>query len=218
MEALVYELGRINVPIKKAEVGPVSKRDFTEASTNAVPENKIIIAFNVPVDVKDFQDVKVIENRVIYSIKDDLLKAREEIRQKEVEEKRKAMTFPCKLLVMEGNVFRISKPAIFGVRVLGGKLRSRTQLMKIDGSSVGPVKSIRTGEQSLEEASQGEEVAIAMDGITVGRQIKEGDVLYSDINERDFRLLKEENLNVDENMIMEEIKSLRRKTSPFWGS
>ncbi|MCL5930823.1 MAG: translation initiation factor IF-2 [Candidatus Thermoplasmatota archaeon] len=218
LEALVYELGRINVPIKKAEVGPVSKRDFTEASTNAVPENKIIIAFNVPVDVKDFQDVKVIENRVIYSIKDDLLKAREEIRQKEVEEKRKAMTFPCKLLVMEGNVFRISKPAIFGVRVLGGKLRSRTQLMKIDGSSVGPVKSIRTGEQSLEEASQGEEVAIAMDGITVGRQIKEGDVLYSDINERDFRLLKEENLNVDENMIMEEIKSLRRKTSPFWGS
>ena len=64
----------------------------------------------------------------------------------------------------------------------------------------------------------GEEVAIAMEGITVGRQIKEGDVLYSDINERDFRLLKEENLNVDENMIMEEIKNLRRKTSPFWGS
>jgi translation initiation factor 5B len=218
LEALVYELGRINVPIKKAEVGPVSKRDFTEASTNSVPENKIIIAFNVPVEVKDFQDVKVIENRVIYSIKDDLVKAREEIRQKEVEEKRKAMTFPCKLLVMEGNVFRISKPAIFGVRVLGGKLRARTQLMKIDGTSVGPVKSIRTGEQSLEEAGQGEEVAIAMDGITVGRQIKEGDVLYSDINERDFRILKEENLNVDENMIMEEIKSLRRKTSPFWGS
>ncbi|MGC8618222.1 MAG: translation initiation factor IF-2 [Thermoplasmata archaeon] len=218
LEALVYELGRINVPIKKAEVGPVSKRDFTEASTNAVPENKIIIAFNVPVEVKDFQDVKVIENRVIYSIKDDLVKAREEIRQKEVEEKRRAMTFPCKLLVMEGNVFRISKPAIFGVRVLGGKLRVRTQLMKMDGSNVGPVKSIRTGEQSLDEASQGEEVAIAMDGITVGRQIKEGDVLYSDINERDFRLLKEENLNMDENMIMEEIKSLRRKTSPFWGS
>jgi len=218
LEALVYELGRINVHIKKAEVGPVSKRDFTEASTNSVPENKIIIAFNVPVEVKDFQDVKVIENRVIYSIKDDLVKAREEIRQKEVEEKRKAMTFPCKLLVMEGNVFRISKPAIFGVRVLGGKLRARTQLMKIDGTSVGPVKSIRTGEQSLEEAGQGEEVAIAMDGITVGRQIKEGDVLYSDINERDFRILKEENLNVDENMIMEEIKSLRRKTSPFWGS
>ena len=218
LEALVYELGRINVPIKKAEVGPVSKRDFTEASTNSVPENKIIIAFNVPVEVKDFQDVKVIENRVIYSIKDDLVKAREEIKQKEVEEKRKAMTFPCKLLVMEGNVFRISKPAIFGVRVLGGKLRARTQLMKIDGTSVGPVKSIRTGEQSLEEAGQGEEVAIAMDGITVGRQIKEGEVLYSDINERDFRILKEENLNVDENMIMEEIKSLRRKTSPFWGS
>ncbi|MEM0133704.1 MAG: translation initiation factor IF-2 [Thermoplasmatales archaeon] len=218
LEALVYELGRINIPIKKAEVGPVSKRDVTEASTNSVPENKIIIAFNVPIEVKDLQDVKVIENKIIYSIKDDLINAREEIKQKGLEEKRRALTFPCKLLVMEGNVFRISKPAIFGVRILGGKLRVRTQMMKIDGMNVGPVRSIRTGEQSLDEASQGDEVAIAMEGITMGRQIKEGDVLYSDINERDFRLLKQENLNTDEEMIMEEIKSLRRKANPFWGS
>jgi translation initiation factor 5B len=218
LEALVYELSRINVPIKKAEVGPVSKRDFTDAGTNSVPENRIIIAFNVPVEVKDFQDVRIIENKIIYSIKDDLVKTREEIKQRELEQKRKAMTFPCKLLVMEGNVFRISKPAIFGVRIIGGKLRVRTQLMKIDGSNVGPVKSIRTGEQSLDEANQGDEVAIAMDNITVGRQIREGDILYSDINERDFRLLKEENLNIDENMIMDDIKNLRRKTSPFWGS
>ncbi len=218
LEALVYELGRINVPIKKAEVGPVSKRDITDAATNSVPENKIIIAFNVPVEVKEYSEVKVIENKVIYSIKDDLIKTREEITQRELEEKRKAFTFPCKLLILEGNVFRISKPAIFGVRILGGKLRVKTQLMKIDGNNVGPVKSIRTGEQSLQEANQGDEVAIAMDGITIGRQLKEGDVLYSDINERDFRILKEENLNTDEGMIMDDIKNLRRKTSPFWGS
>ena len=218
LEALVYELGRINVPIKKAEVGPVSKRDITDAATNSVPENKIIIAFNVPVEVKEYSEVKVIENKVIYSIKDDLIEAREEIIRRELEEKRKAFTFPCKLLILEGNVFRISKPAIFGVRILGGKLRVKTQLMKIDGNNVGPVKSIRTGEQSLQEANQGDEVAIAMDGITIGRQLKEGDVLYSDINERDFRILKDENLNTDEGMIMDDIKSLRRKTSPFWGS
>ena len=218
LEALVYELSRINVPIKKAEVGPVSKRDITDAATNSIPENKIIIAFNVPVEVKEYSEVKVIENKVIYSIKDDLIKAREEIIRRELEEKRKAFTFPCKLLILEGNVFRISKPAIFGVRILGGKLRVKTQLMKIDGNNVGPVKSIRTGEQSLQEASQGDEVAIAMDGITIGRQLKEGDVLYSDINERDFRILKDENLNTDEGMIMDDIKYLRRKTSPFWGS
>lgn len=218
LEALVYELGRINVPIKKAEVGPISKRDLTEASTNSDPENKIVIAFNVPVEAEEQAGIKVIENKIIYSIKDDLMKAREEIKKRELEAKRKAMTFPCKLLILEGNVFRISKPAIFGVRVLGGKLRVKTQLMKIDGTNVGPVKSIRTGEQSLQEANQGDEVAIAMDGITIGRQLKEGDILYSDIGERDFRILKEENLNIDESMIMEDIRNLRRKTSPFWGS
>ncbi len=218
LEALVYELGRINIPIKKAEVGPVSKRDFTDASTNTLPEDRIIVAFNVPVEVSGIPEVRVIENKIIYSIKDDLVRAREEIKLKQLEEKRKSMTFPCKLLVMEGNVFRVSKPAIFGVRILGGRLSTKTPLMKTDGSNVGNVKSIRSGEQSLDEAKQGEEVAIAMDGITIGRQIREGDILYSDIGERDFRLLKDEELTTDENMIMDEIRNIRRKTNPFWGS
>jgi translation initiation factor 5B len=218
LEALVYELNRMNVPIKKAEVGPVSKRDFTEAETNSIPEDRIIIAFNVPIEAKESPNVNVIYNKIIYTIKDDLMRVREEIRQKEMDEKRREITFPCKLLVMPGNVFRISKPAIFGVRIIAGRLRVKTQLMKIDGSNVGVVKSIRRGEQSLQEVSQGEEIAIAVDGITMGRQLKEGEILYSDINERDFRQLKEESLNVDENMVMEEIKELRRKTEPFWGS
>lgn len=218
LEALVYELGRINIPIKKAEVGSVSKRDYTDAETNALPEDRIILAFNVPVEPKEGSEVKVVENGIIYSIKDDLLKVREDIRSKESEQRRKEITFPCKLLVMPGNVFRVSKPAIFGVRILGGRLRVKTYLMKIDGSNVGAVKSIRTGEQSLQEVNQGQEVAVAVDGITMGRQLKEGDVLYSDINEREFKLLRDEDLNTDENMIMEEIREMRRKKTPFWGS
>jgi translation initiation factor 5B len=217
LEALVYELGRLNIPIKKAEVGGVSKRDFTDAETSTRPEDRIIIAFNVPV-ISYESTARVIESKIIYSIKDELIRTREEILRGEQESKRKEITFPFKLLVMPGNIFRISKPAIFGVRVLGGTLRTKAGVMRQDGKNLGSIKSIRTGEKSLSEAKQGEEVAVSIDEITIGRQLKEGDILYSDINERDYRALKEENLSVDENIIMDEIRNIRKKDNPFWGT
>ncbi len=216
LEALVYELTRIGIPIKKAEVGPVSKRDMTDALTNSKPENRIVVAFNVPVQVRD-DNVTIVESNIIYTIKDELTKAIEDLKNKEIENKRKEITFPVKLIFLPGNTFRISKPAIFGVRVIAGTLRVKTHLMKQDGRPIGNVKSIRTGEQSLQEAKQGDEVAISIDDVTIGRQIKEGDILYSDLNEKEAKLLREENLSIDEKIVLEEISNIKRKENPFWG-
>jgi len=217
LEALVYELGRLGIPIKKAEVGPVSKRDITDAQTNARPENRIVVAFNVPVEVDVPKEVSVVQDKIIYSVKDSLLEVREKIRQRGLEEKRREITFPCKILVLPGNVFRVSKPAIFGIRVLAGKIRVKTDLMKADGSPLGQVKSMRSGETSLQEAKQGDEVAIAMDSVTVGRQVKEGDILYSDMSEKDYKELKGEELSTDEQIVLNEIRDIKRKENQFWG-
>ncbi|MEM0168119.1 MAG: intein-containing translation initiation factor IF-2, partial [Thermoplasmatales archaeon] len=217
LEALVYELGRVGVPIKKAEVGPVSKRDITEAGTNSKPEDRMVVAFNVPVDTDQMENVSIVQDKIIYSLKDNVLKRREEIKEREKEEKRKEITFPCKVLILPGNVFRVSKPAIFGIRVIAGKIRVKTEMMKMDGTPIGPIKSMRTGETSLQEAKQGDEVAIAMDSITVGRQVKEGDILYSDIKEREFRELKKQELSEDEKMTLNEILNIKRKENQFWG-
>src|SRR5207253_1397101 len=81
--------------------------------------------------------------------------------------------------------FRTSKPAIFGVRVLGGRIRTGESLMRQDGRSLGRIKAIRSGDKSLDGAGQGQEVAISVDGITIGRQIQPGDVLYVDLHECD---------------------------------
>ncbi|MEM0128106.1 MAG: translation initiation factor IF-2 [Thermoplasmatales archaeon] len=217
LEALVYELGRLGIPIKKAEVGPVSKRDITEAETNSKSEDKIVVAFNVPVEVSEVENANIVQDKIIYSLKDKVEKLREEIKKSEIEEKRKEITFPCKVLVLPGNVFRASRPAIFGIRVLAGKIRVKTDMMKVDGTPIGAVKSMRTGETSLQESKQGDEVAIAMDSVTVGRQIKEGDILYSDIREREFKELKEQELNPDEQMVLNEIRDIKRKGNQFWG-
>jgi len=197
LEALVYELSRINIPIKKAEVGPVSKRDFTDAKTNNKIENRIIVAFNVPVMVRE-EGVEVLEGNIIYGIKDEIIKVINDLKQRELQEKRKHITFPVKIQVLPDRIFRISKPAIFGVRVIAGTLRVKTPMMRSDGKDLGIIKSMRNGDQSLEEAKQGEEIAVAMDDVTVGRQIKENDILYSNLNENDAKALQGEELTLDE--------------------
>jgi len=217
LEALVYELSRINIPIKKAEVGPVSKRDFTDSKTNNKIENRIIVAFNVPVMVRE-EGVEVLEGNIIYGIKDEIIKVINDLKQRELQEKRKHITFPVKIQVLPDRIFRISKPAIFGVRVIAGTLRVKTPMMRSDGKDLGIIKSMRNGDQSLEEAKQGEEIAVAMDDVTVGRQIKENDILYSNLNENDAKALQGEELTLDEKMVLDEIINIKRKEKPFWGT
>ncbi|HEC94702.1 MAG TPA: translation initiation factor IF-2, partial [Thermoplasmatales archaeon] len=115
-------------------------------------------------------------------------------------------------------VFRVSHPAIIGVRVLAGRIRSGTKLIKQDGKPVGVIKSIQSEKRSLEEALQGQEVAISIEGVTVGRQIKGGDILYTDIPEGDAKKLKEMDvLTLDEKDVLDKIIEIKRKTNRFWG-
>ena len=115
-------------------------------------------------------------------------------------------------------VFRTSHPAIFGVRVLSGRIRTGCALMREDGRSLGRLKSIRSGEKSLDEARQGQEVAIALDGVTVGRQISGGDVLYVELTEEEARTLRRhKELSIDEVETLDQICAIKRKEDPFWG-
>ena len=55
--------------------------------------------------------------------------------------------------------------------------------------------------------------------MTVGRQIEEGDFLYSDIPEEDFKKLKglKKNFSKMEINILKEIAEIKRKSNPVWG-
>jgi translation initiation factor 5B len=58
-----------------------------------------------------------------------------------------------------------------------------------------------------------------MDRVTVGRQINEGDILYSYIPEEDFKKLKElkKYLSDDEKEVLRHIAKVMRKDNPVWG-
>jgi len=118
--------------------------------------------------------------------------------------------------ILPNCVFRVSKPAIVGVRVLAGRIMNGQPLMRTDGKMIGRIKSIRTGEESLSVAKMGQEIAIAIDDATVGRQINEEDILLIDIPEGHARELQKMKLSQDETEVLQEVLAVKRKETPFW--
>ena len=218
LEGLAFELKNKGVPIKKAEVGDVSRRDVTEASTVSDPLRRAVLGFNVKVlpDVKEEQ-AKLFVNNVIYKLLDDYeewcIKRKAELEK----EKREEIVYPGKIKILEGCIFRVSRPAIVGIRILGGRIKIGQELMRDDGKIVGKIKSIRSVEESYKEAISGKEVAIAMGEPTVGRQIKENDILYVSIPENDVKKLSALELTFDEKEIINEVIEIKRKEKAFWG-
>ncbi|MBX8631611.1 MAG: translation initiation factor IF-2 [Thermoplasmata archaeon] len=223
LEALLLEARDREIRIERGETGPVTRRDIIERSSKTDPLDRAILAFNVPVLPEAAEeltnaDVKVISGDVIYSILDNFTKWRDQKKEELMNRKRKEMVFPAKLLILPNHVFRLSKPAIVGVRVLAGQITQGTGLIRADGREAGKLRSIRAGEQPKTVAVAGEEVAIAIEGPTVGRQISEGDILYSDMPEEDARKITPEELTFDEAQILDEIRNIKRKSDPFWGN
>jgi translation initiation factor 5B len=224
LEALVHEFQKDEVPIRKAEVGDISHRDAIEASTVEDPLYSVLIGFNVKIhpDARDFlQDssVKVFTNDVIYRLIEDYQKYVKE--QQEQAEKKIFETIirPGKFKILPGCVFRQSKPAVVGVRVLGGVVRTNADVMLENGSVVGKIKGLQSEGENIPSAKVGKEVAMAIEGATVGRQIKEEDVLYINVPERHAKVLEHEiynSLSTDEKETLDIFLTLKRRDNPFW--
>ncbi len=74
--------------------------------------------------------------------------------------------------------------------------------------------------ETIREAEAGLEVAISIEGATVGRQISVGDDLLVDIPERHVKVLEREmmkTLNPASQEVLLEYTTMRRKAEPFWG-
>ncbi len=222
LEALAYELKNAKIPIWRAAIGHISRRDIVDAETMPNPFYRVILGFNVRLtaDAAEYlenSDVVVFVENVIYKLVEEYTEWLERKREEMEREKRLAMNFPGKFKVLEDYIFRTAKPAIVGIRVIGGRVRVGQRILRPDGRVVGIIKSIRDGDKNLREAIAGQEVAVAMDGVTVGRQIKPGEEYYVNMNETDYKALKDHDLNFDEREIMEEIARIKRKERPFWG-
>jgi translation initiation factor 5B len=228
LEALCKELESKEIQVMRAEVGPVSRRDLIDTETIQNPGFRVLLSFNTQIlpdaaeIIKDplYTQVKVFSAQVIYQLIDQYVEWRDE--QKRIAEKAQFehVMMPAKIRLLPDCVFRQSNPAVVGVRVLGGKLRAGVDLVKLDGKKVGHLKSMQLRQESIREAAEGLEVAVAIEGVTIGRQLNVGEDLLVDLPERHVKVLEREmlkNLNVSTQEVLAEFVAIRRKNEPFWG-
>ncbi len=219
LEALISLLKKDGILIGRAGIGDINKKDIVYAQTNLEtdPLNAVILGFNVKAEASD--EVKIICSNIIYKLIEEFFAWREE-KEREIERKKiESVTLPCKIKILKNCIFRKSKPAICGVRILAGVLRKNISLIKSNGKPAGELKSIQKENKPIDLARKNEEVAISISGVTIGRQIKEEEILYSDLTEEDYKKLKENKdlLTSEELEVLNEILEIKRKIKPTWG-
>lgn len=216
LEALVYELNKLGVPMRKVEVGDISSKEIKETDIVDDPLRRVIIAFNVKVlpDAKEAladADITIFESSIIYKILEDYEKWYKETKIEIDKENRGDFSHPGMFLILPDCLFRISKPAVVGVRVLGGQIRVGQKVMRDDGEVVGVIKSIQKDKQSQKDAKMGDEVAVSIKGPTVGRQIKGDQVLFVELRDDEVQKLKKKDLTIEEQDILDKVCKIKRK-------
>lgn len=185
LEALEKLLTSQGVDIKRADVGRVGKKDVFDASvvSAAEPLKGVVLSFNVGVadeaaDEAAKSGIKIFTSSVIYSLCDDYAAWISEQKKKSSEDASERLPLPAKLLAMPGCTFRASKPAIFGVEILGGRLRKGVRLMSLSGEIMGEVREIQKDGKPVSEAKRGDQLAISLEGAICGKSFSEGDALF----------------------------------------
>jgi len=82
------------------------------------------------------------------------------------------------------------------------------------------MKSIQDEGEDVDEATRGDRVAVSIDGPTVGRQIHEGDELWTEIPEKHAKILEQElkeDITGDEREALSQYLEKQRNRDPFWG-
>ncbi|MDR2623961.1 MAG: translation initiation factor IF-2 [Methanobrevibacter sp.] len=227
LEAIITLLKELNVPIRSADIGDVSRKDIVNASIvqKEDPKHGVILAFNVKVHKKAIKDlnetgVKVFSSDVIYQITEDY---EEWIRELEENQKKTwldAIVKPAKIRIIPKLVFRQSKPFISGIEVLSGTVKQNYSLMNNEGQPVGQIESMQDKGENLPFTHRGQRAAMSIKDGILGKGFDEGDELHVDIPEKHYKILVKEfkdKLTEDEFETLNEILDIKRKNEPNWG-
>ncbi len=221
MEAISRLLKNSDVKISKKGLGKVTKRDVLDAfAMKALDKySSIVLSFNVDIDEDAKNEsfatgVNIINEKVIYKIIDDYKEWYEKESGKEKDEAEKTITFPGAVKVLPNKCFRVSHPAVFGVDVVGGRVKSSYTLMDENNRKVGKINDIQDNGVSLQEAKVGESVAISVDGAVFGRGVKENATLYVMVDDESDRLLRTKfgnMLSAEEKLLLDRIVEIRKQ-------
>lgn len=221
LEAIVEMLRRSQVPVAKADIGPVNRRDIMEAK--AIKEKNrhlgVLLSFNVKIlpDAKDESEqshIKIFEDKVIYSLIDNYNAWVEEDTAHEEDAIFAEFTPIAKFTFLKGYVFRNNNPAVFGIKVDVGTLHQKIPFMNKDGRRVGIIHQLQHEGKTVTSAKVGQEVACSVQDVTIGRQIFEEDVYYTLPPSHEAKTILKKyihKLNPEEQKVLNEIVEIQRK-------
>ena len=101
-----------------------------------------------------------------------------------------------------------------------GKLKQKISFMNKTGKKIGIIHQLQKESKTVDSAKVGDEVACSVQNITIGRQIFEGDILYSlPTPDEAKQLLKKfsHKLSSEELVVLNEIVEIQRKINPVYG-
>ena len=227
LEALVDMLKLRNIPIRVADIGPVTRRDVVEARTVADKDKYLGVVMNFGVRIlpdaeKEIEDsnVKLFMNPVIYSLIEDYSSWVQSEKESYERDEFNTITPPSSFKFLKGYVFRRNDPAIFGVMVLVGRLKQKAQVMNSEGKIIGTIHQLQDKGKSVDEVEQGSEVAVSMNEPTIGRHIQEGETLYTVPKNNEIKTLTKKylsRLSLEESGTLDKIIKMRRNTDPLYG-
>jgi translation initiation factor 5B len=125
----------------------------------------------------------------------------------------------CRFQFMKGFIFRRNYPAVFGAEILIGKLRQKVQVINEVGKKIGVIHQIQKSGKPIDEATQGEQVAVSIKEISIGRHINEGDIFYTDLKSKEAKLLSERfisRLTPEEKDLLDKIIAMKRSVDPSY--
>jgi translation initiation factor 5B len=224
LEAVTQFLQDRKIPVRMADVGPIVRRDILEAKAagDTDPLNAVVLGFNVKIspEIEDLAaeyGVELFMNEVIYRLYDEynawLMVKREQAKAASLG----AIIRPGKVELLPQYIFRHNNPAVVGVKV-HGIIKPKLGLMTATGKRIGTILQIQDRSVNIDEATEGMEVAISIRGPTIGRQVKEDDVLYIDMPDKHIlaaRTKFNQDLSQAELEVLEEITEIKRAAGAF---
>ena len=226
LEAIRDMLGKAEIPIQKADIGHITRRDVLAAS--AVKEKNrylgVILGFNVKIleeANKEAQErgIQVFSERVIYNLVRNYTDWVSYQREHEDSILFNEIPPVCRFQFMKGFVFRRNFPAVFGAEIQIGKLRQKVEVINEVGKRIGIIHQIQENGKPIDEATQGEQVAVSIKEISVGRHINEGDIFYTNLKSKEAKLLLERfsaRLTPDEKSLLDKIIEMKRRVDPSY--
>lgn len=226
LEAIRDMLRKADIPIQTADIGHITRRDVLAASAVKEKDRYLgaILGFNVKILEEANKEahergIQIFSEQIIYNLVrsyTDWVKY-----QKEHEESILFNEIPpiCRFQFMKGYVFRRNYPAVFGAEIQLGRLRQKVEIINEVGRKVGVIHQIQENGKPINEATKGEQVAVSIKEISVGRQINEGDIFFTDLNSKEAKLLSERfihRLSQEEQDLLAKIIAIKRTADPSY--